>query len=132
MDDLADDPSLMRLPDFASLTQPARRRMVVDWLDAHGQDTQYRFGTFEHSMASVLKSAALSRGEAAPQPYATHETLGAAFVALARQWPSPDSTLIDPKILFALHLVKTHGIELHGPSPSRSQRQTDRPTGRAA
>jgi hypothetical protein len=119
VDDLAGDPSLMRLPDFASLTQPARRGMVVEWLDAHGQDTQYTFGTFEHSMASVLKTAALSRGEAAPRPYASHEALGAAFVALARQWPSPDSTLIDPKILFGLHLVKTHGIELHGPASQR-------------
>ncbi|MFC7632759.1 hypothetical protein ACFQVB_34400 [Paraburkholderia humisilvae] len=119
VDDLAGDPSLMRLPDFAGLTQAARRRMVVDWLDAHGQDTQYPFGTFEHSMASVLKTAALSRGEAAPQPYASREALGAAFAALAQQWPSPDSTLIDPKILFGLHLVKTHGIELHGPASQR-------------
>jgi hypothetical protein len=119
VDDLASDPSLMRLPDFASLTQPARRNMVVQWLDAHGQDTQYTFGTFEHSMASVLKTAALSRGEAAPQPYASHEALGAAFVALAHQWPSSSSTLIDPKILFGLHLVKTHGIELHGPASQR-------------
>ncbi|MFC7632828.1 hypothetical protein ACFQVB_34925 [Paraburkholderia humisilvae] len=119
VDDLAGDPSLMRLPDFAGLTQAARRRMVVDWLDAHGQDTQYPFGTFEHSMASVLKTAALSRGEAAPQPYASREALGAAFAALAQQWPSPDSTLIDPEILFGLHLVKTHGIELHGPASQR-------------
>ncbi|MFC7633768.1 hypothetical protein ACFQVB_40475 [Paraburkholderia humisilvae] len=119
VDDLAGDPSLMRLPDFAGLTQAARRRMVVDWLDAHGQDTQYPFGTFEHSMASVLKTAALSRGEATPQPYASREALGAAFAALAQQWPSPDSTLIDPEILFGLHLVKTHGIELHGPASQR-------------
>ncbi|MFC7632965.1 hypothetical protein ACFQVB_35840 [Paraburkholderia humisilvae] len=119
VDDLAGDPSLMRLPGFVGLTQAARRRMVVDWLDAHGQDTQYTFGTFEHSMASVLKTAALSRGEAAPQPYASREALGAAFAALAQQWPSPDSTLIDPEILFGLHLVKTHGIELHGPASQR-------------
>ncbi|MFC7632795.1 hypothetical protein ACFQVB_34695 [Paraburkholderia humisilvae] len=119
VDDLAGDPSLMRLPDFAGLTQAARRRMVVDWLDAHGQDTQYPFGTFEHSMASVLKTAALSRGEAPPQPYASREALGAAFAALAQQWPSPDSPLIDPEILFGLHLVKTHGIELHGPASQR-------------
>ncbi|MFC7633026.1 hypothetical protein ACFQVB_36295 [Paraburkholderia humisilvae] len=119
VDDLAGDPSLMRLPGFVGLTQAARRRMVVDWLDAHGQDTQYTFGTFEHSMASVLKTAALSRGEAAPQPYASREALGAAFAALAQQWPSPDSPLIDPEILFGLHLVKTHGIELHGPASQR-------------
>jgi hypothetical protein len=95
VDDLADDPSLMRLPDFAGLTQPARREMVVQWLDAHGQDIQYTFGTFENSMASVLKSAALSRGETAPQSYASHEALGSAFIALAQQWSSQNSTLID-------------------------------------
>ncbi|MFC7633732.1 hypothetical protein ACFQVB_40215 [Paraburkholderia humisilvae] len=119
VDDLASNAAVMRLPGFAAQEQPARRRMVVDWLDAHGQDTQYPFGTFEHSMASVLKTAALSRGEAPPQPYASREALGAAFAALAQQWPSPDSPLIDPKILFGLHLVKTHGIELHGPASQR-------------
>jgi hypothetical protein len=119
VDDLADDPSLMRLPEFASLTQPARREMVVQWLDAHGQDTQHPFGTFEHSMASVLKTAALSRGEVVPQPYASHEALGSAFTALAQQWLSQNSTLIDPRILFGLHLVKTHGIELHGAASQR-------------
>ncbi|MFC7633713.1 hypothetical protein ACFQVB_40095 [Paraburkholderia humisilvae] len=119
VDDLASNAAVMRLPGFAAQEQPARRRMVVDWLDAHGQDTQYPFGTFEHSMASVLKTAALSRGEAPPQPYASREALGAAFAALAQQWPSPDSTLIDPEILFGLHLVKTHGIELHGPASQR-------------
>ncbi|MFC7632891.1 hypothetical protein [Paraburkholderia humisilvae] len=119
VDDLASNAAVMRLPGFAAQEQPVRRKMVVDWLDAHGQDTQYPFGTFEHSMASVLKTAVLSRGEAAPQPYASREALGAAFVALAQQWPSPDSTLIDPKILFGLHLVKTHGIELHGPASQR-------------
>ncbi|KVE31908.1 hypothetical protein WS68_16685 [Burkholderia sp. TSV86] len=119
VDDLADDPSLMRLPDFARLSQPARRKMVVQWLDAHGQDTQYTFGTFEHSMASVLKTAALSRGQAAPQPYPSHDALGSAFASLAQEWPSSNSTLIDPRILFGLHLVKTHGIELHGPSSQR-------------
>ncbi len=119
VDDLADDPSLMRLPDFAKLPQPDRRKMVVQWLDAHGQDTQYTFGTFEHSMASVLKTAALSRGQAAPQPYPSHDALGSAFARLTHEWPSPNSTLIDPRILFGLHLVKTHGIELHGPSSQR-------------
>jgi type II secretory pathway component PulM len=125
VDDLAGDPSLMRLPDFARLSQPARHAMVVQWLDAHGQDTQYPFGSFEHSMASVLKTAALSRGEAAPRPYASHEALGSAFAALARQWPSRNSTLIDPKILFGLHLVKTHGIRLHGPASQRLEELKD-------
>jgi hypothetical protein len=119
VDDLANDPSVMRLPDFASLTQPARRKMVVQWLDAHGQDTQYTFGTFEHSMASVLKTAALSRGEPAPQPYVSREALGSAFADLTQQWPSQNNTLIDPRIMLGLHLVKTHGIELHGPLTQR-------------
>jgi type II secretory pathway component PulM len=119
VDDLANNPSVMRLPSFAAQEQPARRRMILDWLDAHGQDTQYPFGTFEHSMASVLKTAALSRGESAPPPYASVAALGEAFARLVQQWPSQNSTLVNPKILFALHLVKTQGIELHGPSSQR-------------
>jgi hypothetical protein len=125
VDDLANDPSLMSLPDFASLTQAARRRMVVDWLDAHGQDTQYLFGSFEHSMASVLKTAAMARGEAAPRPYASRKALGSAFAELTQHWPSRNSTLIDPKILFGLHLVKTHGIRLHGPASQRLEELKD-------
>src|SRR5690606_14802087 len=84
--DLASDPALMRLPAFARLSPDERLEMVRGWLDAHGQDTQYAFGTIEHSMASVLKTVALSRGEPQPGPYASEKALADAFGSLLKDW----------------------------------------------
>jgi len=117
--ELADDPALMRLPAFANLTQSARREMVTRWMDAHGQDTRYPIGTIAHSMASVLKTAAMARGKAPAAAYASQEALDQAFSNLVQQWPSQESTLIDPRVLFGLHLAKTQGIKLSGTAAER-------------
>ncbi|MFC0693251.1 hypothetical protein [Paraburkholderia humisilvae] len=117
LDDLARDHAVMRFPVLASLSHATRVEKVRQWLNAHGQDTQYPVGTLENSMASVLKTAALARGQAAPPPYASPQAVGEAFVQFARHRNS--NTLIDPRILLGLHLIKSNGIFLNGTSADR-------------
>jgi len=115
--DLADDKALMRLPGFARLTPDERQKMVRQWLDAHGQDTQYPFGTFENSMASVLKTTAMARGEPATGPYASTRALGSAFADLVKGWPNEGSSTVHPLVLFGLHFAKTSGLGIDGATP---------------
>lgn len=113
-DDLVQDPSLNRLPRYMALTPARKSATVKQWLDERGLDSQYRFGTVENAMASVLKAAALARGDTLPGDYATPADLCRAFLALAHNWRHDKGSLIDPRILLGLNLAKTRGVVLAG------------------
>ena len=113
-DDLVQDPSLARLPQYTVLTADEKRATVKRWLDERGLDSQYEFGSVENAMASVLKGAALARGGKLPGDYATPVDLCRAFVELAHDWRHDKGCLIDPRILLGLNLAKTRGVALGG------------------
>jgi hypothetical protein len=113
-DDLVQDPSLARLPRYMELNATQKCAAVKQWLDERGLDAQYQFGTVENAMASVLKGAALARGEKVHGDYATPADLGRAFLALAHDWRHDKGCLIDPRILLGLNLAKTRGVVLAG------------------
>jgi hypothetical protein len=113
--DLANDPTLLENPGFARLAHDKRVRLVTEWLDEHGFDTQYAFGTIENSMATVLKTTALKDG-ATSMPYASDKDLGTRFMQTAKSWSDKGGSLVDPRVLFGLNLARTQGIDLEGAS----------------
>ena len=114
---LARDPTLLRDPSFAALSEADRIARVTQSLHEYGLDTQYPFGSVENAMASVLKSSALARGQPAAERYASADDLHRAFIALVHDWRHAGGSLIDPRVLFGLNLAKTRGITLAGDTP---------------
>lgn len=117
VEDLARDPSLMRLPGYASLSASDRLALVTKWLDEHGLDSQYTFGSVNNAMASVLKASLLARGLPAPDRHANDAELCRAFVALVHDWEGAHGSVIDPRILLGLNLAKAAGITFAGNTP---------------
>jgi hypothetical protein len=115
--DLARDSALTSHPGFASLSEADRITLVEETLHEHGLDSQYPFGSVENAMASVLKSAALARGQPAIERYASEEDLHRAFISLVHDWQHADGSLLDPRVLFGLNLAKTKGITFAGNTP---------------
>ncbi|PMS09277.1 hypothetical protein C0Z17_26005 [Trinickia caryophylli] len=117
VEDLAQEPSLMRLPGYAELNAPERLALVTKWLDERGLDSQYTFGSVNNAMASVLKASLLARGKPAPNRYLSDAELCRAFVALVHDWEGAHGSVIDPRILLGLNLAKAAGIVFSGNTP---------------
>jgi hypothetical protein len=104
-------PQFVAIPGFARLTPIQRLALLRDSFLSIGEDTQYRVGTVQHSLASTVMRIRAYR-HLPPLPARPDEQAWAqAFIELESQWAQTKHYPLHPRILFAMHLAASSQAE---------------------
>jgi hypothetical protein len=107
--DIVDDPALQEIPGFNTLDRQVQERLVKGKLDRMGESTEYRFGTLQHGIATVLKRSLQIQHKPVPNTFGTERQLVDRFLWLCRQWDEGNATMLNPRILLAQYLAQGSG-----------------------
>jgi len=111
-DELLQSPDISSDPAFRGLPVEQKRSLLEARFAEMGESTQYRIGTPEHSLASILIRMAKFAGQPAPAPFASTDDLAAAFMRAENQWEGQrDSFPLHPRLYYAMHLAQSSGVE---------------------
>jgi hypothetical protein len=106
-DDIVKEPSTFSLPELENLTTAERESHLAKLFDERGLDRQYKFGTLQWTLASVLKQHAKLRHGHEPEglndPKILHKLFGAALTE--QKAADATNTAYDVKAWAAHHLA---------------------------
>jgi hypothetical protein len=112
-EDLLNMPGISADRGFAELSVRAKRAQLVVKFQQAEESTQYPIGTVRHSLASTLYRVARYSGVPAPVQFADDEVLLNSFKQAEDAWAADRSIYpVHPRLLFALHLARTNGVEI--------------------
>lgn len=111
-DDLLRDPGLLAIPGVAALPDAARARLLHQKLDRIGEAAEYRFGTLQHAIASVLKRAWLTQGKVLPASFGSEAEMVGTFLTLCQSWDAEPSSSTNPRLLLAQYLAQAAGEDI--------------------
>ncbi|MGQ5522081.1 hypothetical protein ACUHMQ_02350 [Chitinimonas sp. PSY-7] len=107
--DLINDESITRIPGMNTLSQQTRENLVKQKLNRLGESTEYKFGTLQHGMATVLKRSWLLQGKVVPNSFGTEMEMVGKFLALCRTWETKQAVMLNPKLMLAQYLTHASG-----------------------
>jgi hypothetical protein len=112
-DDLLQSPEVSSDPAFSTLEVEQQRELLEAKFAQMGESTQYRIGSPEYSLASVLTRIAKHRAESAPAGSENYEALLTKFQQVEDAW-STDHALypLHPRLLLAMHMLDSSGVEI--------------------
>ncbi|MGQ5524110.1 RHS repeat domain-containing protein [Chitinimonas sp. PSY-7] len=107
--DLVDDPEIARIPGIDVLTRQDREDLVRRKFDRMGESTEYRFGTLQHGIATVLKRSLMLQSKVSPVTFGSEAQMVEKFLAICREWDTKQSVMLNPRMLLAQYLVQGSG-----------------------
>lgn len=120
--DLRDAPETFSAPLFEGMDDDARHALLGKKFALMGEDRQYAIGTPEHAIASALMRIAYYRREPAVSLYAGSRVLVDAFkTAESMERDQPGRYPMAPRLLAAVLLARSNGVDLVTPEQLRSQ-----------
>ncbi len=79
-----------------------------------GESTQYRIGSLQHSLASLLQRIHYYQHSEFTKHFPDDKTLLLAFKQVEKQWQDEKNYPIHPRILLALHLAESNNVIISG------------------
>ncbi|WP_342640342.1 hypothetical protein [Rhodoligotrophos ferricapiens] len=113
-EELANDPSLARVPGLSKLSDGERTKLVAEWFEDHGLDRNHRVGTIEFSLASTIRTLSKLSGRDVPDNLEDRSVLVKAFHALVTDWREHPEAHPNPVVLASIHLARSSGEKFAG------------------
>ncbi|PHV12860.1 hypothetical protein CSQ89_03450 [Chitinimonas sp. BJB300] len=107
--ELVNDPVINSIPGMSTLDLQVRESLVRRKLDRMGESTEYRFGTLQHGMVTILKRSLLVQGDTVPDSFGPEAQMVGQFLALCGRWEAKQSVMLNPKMLLAQYLAQASG-----------------------
>lgn len=112
-DELLSSVDITQFPMLQTLTPQQRHQFVQEKFREMGESTQYRVGTPEHSLASAVIRILKFQGRTVPASFESEQKLLGEFKRIESAWkPDGRDYPIHPRLMFALHLAQSSGVEL--------------------
>ena len=111
-DELMVLPQWIALPGFQALSATEKQQRVREKFMHMGEDTHYRIGTVEHSLASTVIRILRYQNQVIPASLLEREPLIEQFQQLETTWSTQRNYPLHPRLLFALHLAHESGVEI--------------------
>ncbi|MGQ5522080.1 hypothetical protein ACUHMQ_02345 [Chitinimonas sp. PSY-7] len=122
--DLANDTTITSIPGINTRHPQAIERLVRQKLGRLGESTEYKFGTLQHGMATILKRSLLLQGNATPDSFGTEVEMVGQFITLCRTWETKQSIMLNPKLMLAQYLAHASGENVLVGATSTQQKIT--------
>ncbi|WP_157645071.1 hypothetical protein [Burkholderia ubonensis] len=120
-EELVDDPSVQRIPGFRALDREMQKQLVKRKLDRTGEASEYRFGTLQHAMATVLNRLMLMMGHAPPDSFGTEAQLLEKFVAASNRLSEPGVKMVSPWLMLGQYLEQVRGHRVTSPAATMEE-----------
>jgi len=112
-DELLQMPELSSDPAFRTMATGQKQQLLRARLAAMGESADYRVGTPEHSMASVVIRMSKYMGVPPPAGLQDRAALAGHFKRLEDAWHARRETFpIHPRLYYAMHLARSSGVEV--------------------